>query len=206
MEILKMRISDLEPADYNPRVELKEGDPEWAALKGSLEKYGYIVPIVWNRATGRIVSGHQRLNVLKAQGVEEVEVSVIECDEKAEQQLNIAMNKVEGEWDYGKLSDLFAGFDESEITSTGFTEGELTSLFRGSEKVEDAIEDQSDGGQQQKDSSTEPEEESGGDFTVYLSFPSRAQAEQWLREEGIGKSFESTRNININMEGINYGD
>lgn len=59
-----MDLRSLTPADYNPRVELKPGDPEWDALNESIERYGYILPIIWNEETGNIVGGHQRRNVL----------------------------------------------------------------------------------------------------------------------------------------------
>lgn len=98
MEIMKKRISEMERAEYNPRVELLPGDDEYEKLKRNIDRFGMVVPVIWNRRTNRVVSGHQRLAVLENMGVEETEVSVVDLDETAEKQLNIAMNKVSGQW------------------------------------------------------------------------------------------------------------
>ena len=111
MEIIKKRIADMERAEYNPRVELMPGDDEYEKLKRNIERFGMVVPVIWNRRTNRVVSGHQRLTVLMNEGVTEVDVSVVDLDETAEKQLNIAMNKVTGEWDAAPET----GFDLYEI-------------------------------------------------------------------------------------------
>lgn len=90
MEIIKKRITDMERAEYNPRVELMPGDDEYEKLKRNIERFGMVVPVIWNRRTNRVVSGHQRLTVLMNEGVTEVDVSVVDLDETAEKQLNIA--------------------------------------------------------------------------------------------------------------------
>ena len=43
--------ADLIPADYNPRKDLKPGDPEYDKLKRSMEQFGYVEPVIWNKAT-----------------------------------------------------------------------------------------------------------------------------------------------------------
>ena len=86
MEIVKMKLSELNPAEYNPRKALKPGDPAYEKLKASILSFGNVEPIVWNRSTGNVVGGHQRLRVLLDLGVTESEVSVVELsevDEKA---------------------------------------------------------------------------------------------------------------------------
>lgn len=81
MEIMKKRISEMERAEYNPRVELLPGDDEYEKLKRNIDRFGMVVPVIWNRRTNRVVSGHQRLTVLENMGVEETEVSVVDLDE-----------------------------------------------------------------------------------------------------------------------------
>ena len=49
----------LTPADYNPRT-ISEHQAE--ALKRSLDRWGFVEPIVANKRTGHIVGGHQRLD------------------------------------------------------------------------------------------------------------------------------------------------
>ena len=87
MRIEKKRLSELNRAVYNPRVDLQPGDEEYESKRYSLERYGLVQPIVWNERTGNVVSGHQRLTVLQNQGVEEIEVSVVSLDDTAEKQL-----------------------------------------------------------------------------------------------------------------------
>ena len=81
MEIMKKRISEMERAEYNPRVELLPGDDEYEKLKRNIDRFGMVVPVIWNRRTNRVVSGHQRLTVLENMGVEETEVSVVDLKE-----------------------------------------------------------------------------------------------------------------------------
>ena len=80
MRIEKKKIAELKRADYNPRIDIKEIPEEYELLKGSLDEFGYVVPIIWNERTGNIVGGHQRLTVLAEAGETEVEVSVVDVD------------------------------------------------------------------------------------------------------------------------------
>ncbi len=75
-----MNTAELLPADYNPRKDLKPGDPEYDKLKRSIEQFGYVEPVIWNKVTGRVVGGHQRLKVLIDMGITEVECVVVEMD------------------------------------------------------------------------------------------------------------------------------
>jgi len=132
MEIQKIPVSKLNPAAYNPRKDLKPGDPEYEKLKRSIEEFGYVEPIVWNKRTGNIVGGHQRYKVLAALGYDEVDCVVLDIDENKEKALNIALNKITGEFDIPLLTDLLkdigaGGFD---VSLTGFDAAELDALFR----------------------------------------------------------------------------
>lgn len=120
MEIIKKRIADMERAEYNPRVELMPGDDEYEKLKRNIDRFGVVVPVIWNKRTNRVVSGHQRLTVLMNEGVTETDVSVVDIDETAEKQLNIAMNKVTGEWDEVKLKELLDGLGDAAPDRRGF--------------------------------------------------------------------------------------
>ena len=64
MQIEKLKTEQLIPSDYNPRKDLKPGDAEYDKLKRSIEQFGYVEPAIWNKTTGRVVGGHQRLKVL----------------------------------------------------------------------------------------------------------------------------------------------
>ena len=84
MELIKKNIQDLIPAAYNPRKDLQPGDPEYEKLKRSIEQFGYVEPVIWNKTTGKVVGGHQRLKVLLDMGISEVECVVVEMDEEKE--------------------------------------------------------------------------------------------------------------------------
>ena len=138
MEIIKKRIADMERAAYNPRVELRPGDNEYEALKYSLEHFGQVEPIVWNRRTNRVVGGHQRLTVEQALGHEEVWVSVVDLDDLKEKELNIALNKTGGRWEPEKLGQLLDELGDR-ATETGFSVAEI-------EEVQAKLEQQIDQG------------------------------------------------------------
>lgn len=127
MEFEVKRIADMNRAAYNPRVDLQPEDEEYQAIERSLKRHGLVQPIVWNRRTNTIVSGHQRLTVLEAQGETEVTVSVVDLDDIQEKELNVALNKITGEWDDDKLSVILNELGE-EATDTGFTLPEIDVL------------------------------------------------------------------------------
>lgn len=127
MAIERKRIADMDRAAYNPRIELIPGDSEYENLRRSIKTYGMIIPVVWNRRTNKVVSGHQRLTVLENEGEVETDVSVVDLDETQEKQLNIALNKIEGSWDEEKLAELLTELGE-DATLTGFTQQEIDIL------------------------------------------------------------------------------
>ena len=127
MEFEVKRIADMNRAAYNPRVDLQPEDEEYQAIERSLKRHGLVQPIVWNRRTNTVVSGHQRLTVLEAQGETEVTVSVVDLDNIQEKELNVALNKITGEWDDDKLSVILNELGE-EATDTGFTLPEIDVL------------------------------------------------------------------------------
>ena len=136
MIIEKKNTADLIPADYNPRKDLKPGDPEYEKLKRSLEQFGYVEPVIWNKATGRVVGGHQRLKVLIDIGITEVECVVVDLPEDKEKALNIALNKISGDWDKDKLAVLIADLQGTafDVSLTGFDAAEIDDLFKAATK------------------------------------------------------------------------
>lgn len=127
MEIVTKHITDMNRAAYNPRIDLQPGDEEYESIRHSLEKFSLVQPIVWNKRTNTIVSGHQRLTVLERMGVQTVDVSVVDLDAVKEKELNIALNKIEGTWDDRKLSAVLAELGEN-AGETGFTMPEINAL------------------------------------------------------------------------------
>lgn len=129
INIQKMNLKDIEPAEYNPRVDLNEYDDEYQKIKNSIEQFGYVDPIIWNKRTNTIVGGHQRYTVLRDLGYETADVSVVDMDEQNEMALNIALNKVEGEWDRAKLKQVLDELEEDKLAFTGFDDDEISSIM-----------------------------------------------------------------------------
>lgn len=144
MQIEKIGIERLKPAKYNPRKELKPGDPEFEKLKNSITEFGYVEPVIWNKKTGNVVGGHQRLSVLKHLGETEVDCIVVDMDLQKEKALNIALNKISGQWDVPLLTDLLKDLDDSgfNVSLTGFDANELDDLFK--DEIQDAVKEDDD--------------------------------------------------------------
>ena len=132
MNLQRISVDKLKPAKYNPRKDLKPGDPAYEKIKRSLHDFGYVDPVIWNEVTGNIVGGHQRYKVLKAEGVTEIDCVVVHIenpqDEKA---LNVALNKAVGEWEPKALADLLQDLQLSgyDVGATGFDAAEVDDLF-----------------------------------------------------------------------------
>lgn len=131
MNLKTIPIQHINPASYNPRKDLQPGDPEYEKLKRSLETFGYVEPILWNQRTGNLVGGHQRFKILKEQGVSEVLCSVVDLDESQERALNLALNRIEGDWDPPKLKQVLQELTETDfdVSLTGFDSAEVDYLL-----------------------------------------------------------------------------
>ena len=130
MEFRKLRIKDLIPASYNPRKKLKPGDKEFEKIKNSITEFGYVEPIIVN-SDMTIIGGHQRATVLQTLGYDEIDCIVIEIDKTKEKALNIALNKITGEWNQELLADLIEDLQKSDfdVGFTGFEPPEIEQLF-----------------------------------------------------------------------------
>src|SRR5262245_6547350 len=123
MHIARVSIRKINPAPYNPRVDLQPGDPEYEKLRRSMETFGCVEPLVWNKRTGHLVGGHQRFKILVEQGHTHLDVSVVTLPLAQEKALNVALNKIAGAWDEQKLADLLEGLSKLpnfDIGITGF--------------------------------------------------------------------------------------
>jgi len=129
--IKKISVNLVNVAKYNPRKDLQPGDPEYERLKRSVERWDLVEPLVWNKRSGNLVGGHQRLKILTARGDSDVDVSVVDLDSQDEAALNIALNKIGGEWDMPKLTDLLSELDGHgfDATFTGFDGDELENIL-----------------------------------------------------------------------------
>lgn len=130
MNLQKIPISKIKPAAYNPRKDLQPGDLDYEKLKQSIDQFDLVEPLIWNKKTGNLIGGHQRLKILRARGDTEIDVSVVSLSLAKEKALNIALNKIQGAWDLPKLKDLLQELDtgEFDIGITGFDMTEIENL------------------------------------------------------------------------------
>lgn len=151
MKIEKIKLSKLKAAAYNPRKDLKPEDKEYQKVKNSLGKWGLVDPIVVRYPSMIVIGGHQRLKVLLEEGGKNQEFTMLVLgdiawvfkdknikikDDSEEKALNIALNKISGEWDDVKLIDLlteFKDFETLDIELTGFDTSEI-------ERIEKSLE------------------------------------------------------------------
>jgi hypothetical protein len=107
INLITMHLSELMPSDYNPR---KITCLAKRGLRESIKTFGYVDPIIWNKRTGKIVSGHQRYAALvEIHGKDhKMEINVIDVDEQTEKAMNIAMNnpEIQGTFDSESLNKL----------------------------------------------------------------------------------------------------
>lgn len=104
-KVERMKLDDLNPAVYNPR---KISVEAFNGLGKSLDRFGMLVPIVWNKRTGNIVGGHQRYKQLKERGETETDVVVVDMNDTDEVALNIALNSkaIRGDFTIDAIKEL----------------------------------------------------------------------------------------------------
>ena len=122
VETKRMALADLAPADYNPR---RISPKAMQGLRASLTRFGELGGIVFNRRTGNLVGGHQRVKALLALGETDAEVRVVDLPVSEEKAANLALNHpgIGGEWDEALLRvvldetarDLPTMFDELQL-------------------------------------------------------------------------------------------
>lgn len=127
---VEMRTSELLEcaAPYNPR---KIGDAEMDALRRSIRTFGLVQPVIFNLRTRHVVGGHQRVIAAGLETIESLPVEIVDLDLTAERQLNLALNKISGQWDEEKLRALLndLAVEGADLSLTGFSEDELRALL-----------------------------------------------------------------------------
>lgn len=128
--------SQIKNAPYNPRI-MDEGAKK--RLKKNIAKHGLVAALTWNKRTGNLVGGHQRLEQLDALEKNkdyELTVCVVDVDEREEAALNVQLNNpsMQGEWDLDKLAMMSEEFDLDLSTDLGFTDSDIDFMFEGDDR------------------------------------------------------------------------
>lgn len=127
IKIVYIPIAQLKPSPYNPR-EISRHDLE--ALKRSIQEFGFVDPVIVNKDDA-IIGGHQRVEAAKALGIDSVPVVYVDVSEEQAKILNLALNRISGEWDKEKLKNLLSELSSLslDLGLTGFTSEEVSTLL-----------------------------------------------------------------------------
>ena len=133
--------SQIKNAEYNPRIMDKEAKKR---LKKNLQENGLVSAITWNKRTGNVVGGHQRLEQLDALERNKdyaLDVCIVDVDERAEAKLNVILNNpsTQGEWDLDKLAMMTEEFDLG-FDEMGFTKLDVDFMFDGDDRFSEMFE------------------------------------------------------------------
>lgn len=125
----KVSVDVLKPYEKNPRV---MPEREMKALKRSLDEFGFVEPVVVDEHM-LIIGGHQRVEAAKALGIKKVPVMIVAgLDDAEKAALNVALNRIHGDWDLDKLTDVLHDIslkDDLDLDLTGFTGLEIDSIM-----------------------------------------------------------------------------
>jgi len=185
----EMNPKEMKFAPYNPRV---IRDEEYEKLKKSVQTDGMVENLVWNKQTGHVVGGNQRLKVALELNLQVVPVCIVDMPLSKEKSLNLRLNKISGEWDYTSLKAVIASIDVEDREMSGFDEGEISALL-DEVKIPDAAfhemltgaGEMPEGGQAQGEGMIippMPNQQDGVSYVVYLSFKTLERANRWLKE------------------------
>jgi len=121
MKIEKRKVKDLKFYLGNPR----QMKPEMLRkLENSIKEFGIVEPLVINK-NNEVIGGNQRLKALQKLGIDEVDVIVLDLEKNKEKALNLALNKIQGEWNYKLLRDFAIDLDVEDIKLSGFDKLDL---------------------------------------------------------------------------------
>jgi DNA modification methylase len=117
----------LKPWGQNPRSITPE---MMRSLVANIERFGIVDPFIVNQK-GLVVGGHQRLEAAKKLGIKQVPIVRLKLTEREMVTLNLALNKISGDWDEQKLAPLLAELQNyPEVNLTGFSQAEIDKLIR----------------------------------------------------------------------------
>lgn len=123
-------------APYNPRIMDEKAKKR---LRKNIAKHGLVAALTWNKRTGNLVGGHQRLEQLDALEKTkdyDLTVCVVDVDEREEAALNVQLNNpsMQGEWDLDKLANMTEEFDLDLSEDLGFTDSDIDFMFEGDDR------------------------------------------------------------------------
>lgn len=129
LAVEQLPIDELVPDPANPR---RIGEAELDALCRSVQEFGAVAPLIAQRTSRRVIDGHQRLLAARRLGHDTVPVVFVDLNDARAHLLNLALNKIRGEWDEALLARLLADLEAeaADVSLSGFGEDEVRQLLR----------------------------------------------------------------------------
>jgi ParB/RepB/Spo0J family partition protein len=137
LKVHQVAIDSVQPAEYNPRALSQK---KFEDIKDSLNKFGFVDPVIVNKNPEReniLVGGHQRVKVAKELGYEKIPAVFVSLNLDEEKELNVRLNKNQGDWDFTALKD---NFSEDSLIDWGFAEKELSQQWSEIEDISNTAE------------------------------------------------------------------
>lgn len=203
VETKQIKLKDIQLAAYNPRKDLKPEDPEYQKIASSLRNFGVMAPLVWNKRSGNLVAGHQRLKILRQEfgmtDASEITVSVVDLDETQEVEANIAFNKAQGAWDFEKLGIAMFKIPIEERINTAFDAQELAVICAQAQTSADATMKEIAANLLDTEETTPTSDNAS--YVVMLSFSDKAEAERWASDHALQVKFKAnSRTFVVRMD------
>jgi DNA modification methylase len=136
LTIEQILIDDLTPDPANPR---RIGEQELEALTRSLREFGLVDPIIARKADKTVIGGHQRLLAARRLGLKTIPVIYLDISKEKAQLLNVALNKISGDFDQELLARLLSDLSQTpelDLTLSGFEEKDIRQMLKGLEARE----------------------------------------------------------------------
>lgn len=198
-EIVTVNRRDIKKAPYNPRV---LDDTARKLLRKNLETNGLVEPVVWNRRTGNLVGGHQRIGQiddLEGRDDYDITVSMVDVDERQEQILNLALNNtnLHGQWDEPRVAEMIEQFTMQDFDAAGFTPADIDyyvmsdDAVRGAQDTLERAQAKETLGAIKQDRAQMVErmkQENSGDFHLTVLFRDDTEKAEWLERFGFHRA------------------
>jgi len=127
------KVKDLKFYPGNPR---KMDKKTLEKLRRSIREFGIVEPLVINK-DNQVIGGNQRLKAIREEKIEEVPVVIVDLDKNKEKSLNLALNKIAGEWDEELLKSFIDDLDDDSLGLAGFDNVEVGNLLDNEDEVID---------------------------------------------------------------------
>lgn len=193
-EVMVIERGQVKNAAYNPRTISADARRR---LKAGIKKKGILQPIVWNKRTGNIVGGHQRVSIMdQLQGTQayELTVAAVDLPEKEEVEANLLLNNAAamGEFDLQKLEELIK-LPELDIEATGWDRADIYRLFGSDkalaemepEKAQEVAESIKQTAEDYERSMAAAADRDSNDFYMVLVFKSYAERKAFCEDWGL---------------------